>query len=136
MELRADLEKRGHQVHSRCDTEVLLRGYQEWGIDALVPRLRGMFAFAVWDHPRGVLTLVRDRLGVKPLAYCVRNGEIAFASTVAALRAAGFGAEIDPQAVLENLAGRLSPPQRRCAQKLPVLLTRYAASATMKTGDT
>jgi asparagine synthase (glutamine-hydrolysing) len=103
MELRADLEKRGRQFHSRCDTEVLLRGYQEWGIDALVPRLRGMFAFAIWDHPRGVLTLVRDRLGVKPLAYCVRNGEIAFASTVAALRATGFGAEIDPQAVLEFL---------------------------------
>jgi asparagine synthase (glutamine-hydrolysing) len=103
MELRADLEKRGCQFHSHCDTEVLLRGYQEWGIDALVPRLRGMFAFAIWDHPRRSLTLVRDRLGVKPLAYCVRSGQIAFASTVGALRAAGFGGEIDPLAVLEFL---------------------------------
>src|ERR1035438_10310688 len=103
MELRADLEKRGHRFHSHCDTEVLLRGYQEWGIDALVPRLRGMFAFGIWDHPRGVLTLVRDRLGVKPLAWCARGGRIAFASTVAAVRAAGFGGEIDPQAVLEFL---------------------------------
>ena len=103
MELREELEKCGQRFHSRCDTEVLLRGYQEWGIDALVPRLRGMFAFAIWDHPRGVLTLVRDRLGVKPLVYCARAGQIAFASTVAAVRAAGFGGEIDPLAVLEFL---------------------------------
>jgi asparagine synthase (glutamine-hydrolysing) len=102
-ELREELEERGHQFRSRCDTEVLLRGYQEWGIDALVPRLRGMFAFGIWDHPRGVLTLVRDRLGVKPLAYSARNGEIVFASTVGAVRAAGFGGEIDPLAVLEFL---------------------------------
>jgi asparagine synthase (glutamine-hydrolysing) len=103
MELRAELEQRGHRFHSRCDTEVLLRGYQEWGIDALVPRLRGMFAFGIWDHARGALTLVRDRLGVKPLIYCSRNGEIAFASTLAALRAAGFGGQMDPQAALEFL---------------------------------
>jgi asparagine synthase (glutamine-hydrolysing) len=103
MELRADLEDLGHHFHSRCDTEVILRGYQEWGIDALAPRLHGMFAFGIWDHPRGSLTLVRDRLGVKPLAYCARGGEIAFASTVAALRSAGFAGEIDPLAVLEFL---------------------------------
>jgi len=103
LELREELEERGHRFRSRCDTEVLLRGYREWGIDALVPRLRGMFAFGVWDQPRGVLTLVRDRLGVKPLAYCARSGEIGFASSVAALRAAGFGGDLDPQAVLEFL---------------------------------
>ena len=102
-ELREELEELGHRFRSRCDTEVLLRGYQEWGVDVLAPKLRGMFAFGIWDHARGVLTLVRDRLGVKPLAYCARGREIAFASTVAALRAAGFGAELDPQAVLEFL---------------------------------
>src|ERR1051326_7461249 len=74
-----------------------------WGIDELVRQLRGMFAFAIWDQGKRKLTLVRDRLGVKPLAYCIRNGEIAFASTVQALRAAGFGGGIDPQAVLEFL---------------------------------
>jgi len=102
-ELRRELEARGHRFRSHCDTEVLLVGYREWGIDALVSRLRGMFAFAVWDNPRRALTLVRDRLGVKPLAFCARHGEIAFASTVAALRSAGFGGGIDPQAVLEFL---------------------------------
>ena len=103
VELRDELERRGVCFRSHCDTEVLLRGYLEWGIDALVSRLRGMFAFGVWDNPRRKLTLVRDRLGVKPLMYTARNGEIAFASTIAALRAAGFGGEIDPQAVLEVL---------------------------------
>jgi asparagine synthase (glutamine-hydrolysing) len=103
VELREEMETRGVLFRSHCDTEVLLRGYMEWGIDALVSRLRGMFAFGVWDNPRRKLTLVRDRLGVKPLLYSAGNGEIAFASNIAALRAAGFGGEVDPQAVLEVL---------------------------------
>jgi asparagine synthase (glutamine-hydrolysing) len=102
-ELRKELQERGHRFRSNSDTEVLLRGYQEWGIDSLVARLHGMFAFGIWDNSRRTLTLVRDRLGVKPLAYCSRNGEIAFASTVSALRAGGFDGEIDPQAVLSFL---------------------------------
>jgi asparagine synthase (glutamine-hydrolysing) len=102
-EIRAELEGLGHKFRSQCDTEVLWRGYLEWGVDPLVERLRGMFAFAIWDHPRRRLTLVRDRLGVKPLVYAVRDGEIAFASTVGALRSAGFGGEIDPEAMLEYL---------------------------------
>ena len=81
-EIRAELESLGQRFHSQCDTEVLLRGYRQWGIDALVERLHGMFAFAVWDYPRRLLTLARDRLGVKPLVYALRDGEIAFASTV------------------------------------------------------
>ena len=102
-ELRRELEQLGHRFRSSCDTEVLLRGYLEWGAHALVPRLRGMFAFAIWDDTRATLTLVRDRLGVKPLVYRAHNGAIAFASTVDALRAGGFGSEFDPQAVLEYL---------------------------------
>lgn len=102
-ELRVELEALGHSFLSRCDTEVLLRGYEEWGIDKLVSRLRGMFAFAIWDDARRVLTLVRDRLGVKPLVYAVKDGTIAFASTVAALRSAGLVDEVDRVAVLEFL---------------------------------
>jgi asparagine synthase (glutamine-hydrolysing) len=103
LELREELERCGQRFRSHSDTEVLLRGYREWGIDALAARLRGMFAFAIWDQPRRTLTLARDRLGVKPLIYCERSGEIAFASTVAALHAAGFGGGVDPQAVLDFL---------------------------------
>ena len=102
-ELRADLEKYGHVFRSQTDTEVLLRGYEQWGTDGLVRRLRGMFAFALWDNRQRKLWLVRDRLGVKPLVYAVRNGGIAFASTVTALREAGLAGELDPEAMLEFL---------------------------------
>jgi asparagine synthase (glutamine-hydrolysing) len=103
LEIRKELEQRGCRFHSQCDTEVLLAGYREWGIDALAPRLRGMFAFAVWDQPQRKLTLVRDRLGVKPLVYRGWKDGIAFASTLGALQAGGFTAAVDPQAVLEFL---------------------------------
>lgn len=103
LEIREELEGHGHKFRSQCDTEVLVRGYQQWGIDQLAPKLRGMFAFAVWDNRCRKLFLVRDRLGVKPLIYCAQDGRLAFASTVTALRAAGLADEIDPQAVLEYL---------------------------------
>jgi len=101
--LRADLESRGYQFHSESDTEVLVHGYSEWGIDSLVGRLRGMFAFGLWDDRLGKLFLVRDRLGVKPLVYSTRGDRIAFASSVRALKLAGIGGAIDPRAVIEFL---------------------------------
>jgi asparagine synthase (glutamine-hydrolysing) len=103
-EIRHELEQLGHKFRSNCDTEVLVRGYQEWGIDKLVEQLRGMFAFAVWDDRRQTLYLVRDRLGVKPLIYSTSGKRIAFASTVPALKAAGFAGDVDPQAVQEFLS--------------------------------
>ena len=102
-EIRAELEALGHQFRSHTDTEILLRGYQQWGIDRLVPKLRGMFAFAIWDNPAQKLTMVRDRLGVKPLIYCQFSGGIAFASTIDALRSVGLGGDIEPVAVLDLL---------------------------------
>jgi asparagine synthase (glutamine-hydrolysing) len=89
-ELAAELT--GHRFVSRCDTEVLLHGYEEWGIDGLLRRLRGMFAFAIYDN-RGaqpVCLLARDRLGIKPLYYVARPDSIAFASEVKALVASGL----------------------------------------------
>jgi asparagine synthase (glutamine-hydrolysing) len=103
IELRRELEQRGHTFRSHCDTEVLIEGYREWGADGLLPRLRGMFAFAIWDETRRTLTLARDRLGVKPLVYSLLKGGIAFASTLDALRAAGFTGAIDRQSALEFL---------------------------------
>lgn len=100
-ELRTELEKSGRRFRSNTDTEVLLQGYEEWGIDKLVSRLRGMYAFAFWDDRAGRLTLVRDRLGVKPLIYAERGGEIAFASTVRALHDAGFAQDLNADAMLE-----------------------------------
>lgn len=102
-DLRSDLEKAGYRFHSETDTEVLIYGYREWGIDRLVGRLRGMFAFGLWDDSRRRLFLVRDRLGVKPLVYAEVDGCLAFASTVRALHQAGLAETIDDQAVTEYL---------------------------------
>jgi asparagine synthase (glutamine-hydrolysing) len=102
-ELRVELEALGHQFRSHTDTEVLVHGYDAWGLDALIAKLRGMFAFALWDNRRRKLFLVRDRLGVKPLVYACQHGQIAFASTVRALRSAGFVDQIDDLALAEYL---------------------------------
>ncbi|MDX6271979.1 MAG: hypothetical protein QOD28_3202 [Acidobacteriota bacterium] len=103
-ELRTELETRGHRFHSQTDTEVLVEGYREWGIDALVRRLHGMFAFGLWDERAQKLFLVRDRLGVKPLVYAkAADGRLAFASNVRALRAAGVLGEIDAASIVEYL---------------------------------
>src|SRR5262245_25394757 len=69
LELRAELRSAGYHFVSNTDTEVLLHGYLEWGLDRLVSRLRGMFAFGLWDQRRRTLYLVRDRLGVKRMVY-------------------------------------------------------------------
>ena len=101
--LSADLVAAGAEFQSKTDTEVLLHGYRRWGIEGLVSRLRGMFAFALWDNTTRELFLVRDRLGVKPLVYAAQNGSIAFASTTRALRAGGWAEEIDERALAEYL---------------------------------
>ena len=102
-ELRAELETKGYSFKSRTDTEVLIHGYDAWGMTGLVQRLRGMFAFGLWDERARKLFLVRDRLGVKPLVYAAHDGEIVFASTVRALLAGGFKGELDEEAVAEFL---------------------------------
>ena len=101
--LRSELVGLGHEFRSRTDTEVLVNGYREWGLDRLVAKLVGMFAFALWDDRVGKLWLVRDRLGVEPLMFAERDGAIAFASTVRALRLAGYGSDLDTRAVIDYL---------------------------------
>ncbi len=83
-DLRSELEADGHRFRTRSDTEVIAHGYEQWG-DRVVDRLRGMFAIALWDGPRRRLLLVRDRLGVKPLYYCVTRHGIVFGSEIKAL---------------------------------------------------
>ena len=103
LELRAELAANGAVFHSQTDTEVLLHGYRQWGIDRLIARLRGMFAIGFWDDGARKCYLVRDRLGVKPLLYHVKDGSLAFASTARALEAALKNGQIDSLAVAEFL---------------------------------
>lgn len=112
-ELRRELEAGGTHFHSQTDTEVLIAGYRAWGIDGLVARLRGMFAFGLWDERARKLFLVRDRLGVKPLLYArTPHNQIAFASTARALKDAGLVNEIDEQAVVDYLEFGYVPDER------------------------
>lgn len=84
--LRARLQQRGHTFATDSDTEVLLHGYEEWGRD-LPCRLRGMFAFAVWDRKRGTLFCARDLFGIKPLCYYKKGETLLFASEIKAFLA-------------------------------------------------
>jgi asparagine synthase (glutamine-hydrolysing) len=101
IELRQELEARGHQFYTHSDTEVIVHAYEEYG-DDFVRHLNGQFAFAIWDRNRRRLVLVRDRAGILPLYYARVPGGVAFASEVKALTASGLvSAALDPDGLDE-----------------------------------
>jgi asparagine synthase (glutamine-hydrolysing) len=103
VELRADLISRGHIFSTNTDTEVIVHLYEEWGRDCVL-KLRGMFAFAIYDERRRKLLLARDRLGKKPLHYAQVRDRLLFASEIKALLAiAPELADLDHQALLQYL---------------------------------
>lgn len=83
--LRAELEKLGHSFRGHSDTEVILAGCQEWGLEETLAKLNGMFAIALWDKAEHRLFLARDRVGIKPLFWSLQNGVLLFASQPKAL---------------------------------------------------
>jgi asparagine synthase (glutamine-hydrolysing) len=108
-ELRAELESAGHRFRTSCDTEVVLRGYVEWGTDVL-HRMNGMWALAIWDSKLRRLFLARDRLGVKPLVYANTPAGFAFGSEIKAVVASGLvGRELDPAALPHYLSSFAVP---------------------------
>lgn len=95
LDIKTELEAKGFVFKTDCDTEVLANAFQEWGLDCL-PKLNGMFAFAVWDSAEKTLTLVRDRTGIKPLHYAKIGEKILFASEIKAILASKLlKAELD-----------------------------------------
>src|SRR5437867_3584097 len=108
-ELRRQLLAEGHQFRSRTDTEVLIHGYEQWGID-FVKRLNGIFAFALWDAQRGLLHLARDRYGVKPLYYWQDGNRLLFASEIKSLLCdPSLDREVDQEVLLAYLRFRYCP---------------------------
>jgi len=111
-ELQAELEASGWGFRTHCDTEVLLAALAQWGREAL-KRLRGMFAFALWDSADESLLLARDPFGIKPLYFAHDGDRLLFASEVAALLASGaVSGEIDPASVADYLAWFAVPAPR------------------------
>ena len=99
IELRRDLERRGHRFKTKSDTETLLHTYEEFGV-ACLERLNGQFSLAIWDNVNHSLFLARDRLGITPLYYCIHDKKLIFGSEIKALLAyPGVRAEIDPIAL-------------------------------------
>jgi asparagine synthase (glutamine-hydrolysing) len=98
-ELRPELLAKGHRYRTRSDTETIVHLYEEEG-ERCVERLRGMFAFAIWDRRQGRLLLARDRLGIKPLYYALTEDELLFASEIKAILAAWAGRPTFNEAIL------------------------------------
>lgn len=98
-ELRQYLQTKGHVFKTQTDTEVIVHLYEEFG-EACVEKLRGMFAFALWDCTQNSLLLARDRVGIKPLYYCLSDSSLIFASEVKAILA-------DPEVQTEVVPGMI-----------------------------
>jgi asparagine synthase (glutamine-hydrolysing) len=136
-ELRDELRGAGHAFRSGSDTEVLLAAYLEWGTECL-PRLRGMFAFALWDAAERRLFLARDRAGEKPLFYRHTPEGLSFGSELKALMAdPGMPRELDPEGLEFYLAYGYVPGERcilRGVRKLPAAhaATWSAADGSMR----
>jgi asparagine synthase (glutamine-hydrolysing) len=121
-ELIPELQAAGHRFHTKSDTEVIVHAWEQWG-EACVQRLRGMFAFVLWDRNRQTLFMARDRMGVKPLFYgLLDDGTLLFGSELKSLLAhGGLRRDIDPLAVEEYFAlGYVAEPRSifRQARKL------------------
>jgi len=121
-ELRGELLAKGHVFHSDGDTEVIIAAYAAWGTDSF-RRLRGMFAFALWDDTRKTLFLVRDHFGIKPLYVAEQAGSLVFGSEVKSLLASGLiDRTLNANAMRDFFYYRYVPHERtmlRGVEKLP-----------------
>jgi asparagine synthase (glutamine-hydrolysing) len=108
LELRAELENKGHNFNSYTDTEVIIHGYEQFG-EKIVEKLNGQFAFAIWDENKNKLFLARDRLGIKPLFYYWNGSKFIFASELKSILEDDFSREINPHSLNHYLAFGFTP---------------------------
>lgn len=100
--LRSELLASGHRFRSHTDSEVLLHGYEEWGMEELLHRLKGMFAFAIWDEDKQQLFAARDRFGIKPFYYYLDEQRFIFASEMKGITACSdIKKELNPNAIAD-----------------------------------
>lgn len=130
------LADRGVRFHTWSDTEFILRGYEAWGIDGLLPRLRGMFAFAIVDFRTRRVHVVRDRLGLKPIAYAHRDGAFAFGSTVRSVLPwlARRERGLSPESIDAYLAHRYVPAPRTIFTNIARLPNAHRLEYELDTG--
>ena len=128
-EVRAQLEQNGRSFVSDSDSEVILQGYEVWG-DAILERLRGMFALAIWDGGRNRLLLARDRLGIKPVYVYQDDRRLLFASEIRALLATGIvPRRLDQRSVESYLSHQTVPPPRTLVHGVRMLPPGHVATA-------
>lgn len=124
--VQRELEESGHRLRTRSDSEIALHLYEDLGTE-FVHRLRGEYAFVIWDESARTLLAVRDRFGVKPLFYAVHDGILFVASEMKALFAAGVPARWDPETLHHSLV--LSPPGRTLFQGVNAVPPGYTLTA-------
>jgi len=109
--LREELQAAGHQFRTdHSDTEVLVHGYEEWGLDGLLKRIAGDYAFAIWDEGKQLLSLARDRIGVKPLYFHAGQGQFLFGSEIKAILAhPDVPRDVEPVAMYHYLSFLTTP---------------------------
>jgi len=124
----------GHTFRTRCDTEVIVHAWEQWG-EACLQRLRGMFAFAIWDRKQQTLFLARDRLGIKPIFYALLpNGMFLFGSELKSLLSnQQLSREIDPRAVEDYFAYGYIPEPKTIFSQASKLAPGY--SLTIRIGQ-
>jgi asparagine synthase (glutamine-hydrolysing) len=129
-ELRRELESAGCSFVSQSDTEVILQGFRVWG-DGVIPRLRGMFAIAIWASTERRLLLARDRAGEKPLYFQFVDGGLAFASGTEALKPLAPERQIDPVALAAHLVLTFIPSSHAIWKGVQVLPPAHTLSISV-----
>ena len=121
-ELTSELHKLGHIFISQTDSEVLIHGYEEWGIEGLLSKIKGMFAFAIWDQTEKKLFLAKDRFGIKPLYFTHSSSYLIFGSEIKSLvKNPLVSRELDFSSIADFLVYRFIPSPNSIFEKVKKL---------------